>query len=405
MRTETSQFLLKELEDQKHALDQAAIVAATDREGRITYVNDMFCEISGYPRLELLGQDHRILNSGLHDREFFAKMWRTISRGQVWHGDIRNLNKQGEHYWVRTTIVPFLDPEGRPYQYLSIRQDITQLKEAEKTILDQQAKLITNSKLSALGELSAALTHEINNPLAVILGRTEMILEQLKNPRCSLDGIRTMAESIETTGKRIEKIMRTVRALSHGGEREPLQKASIESVVDSAIELVGSRMRSQGIRLECEFNLQNNQLICRPTELFQIVVNLLSNARDAVTGGSSGSSAAKASTTNRGDSPWVHLSCVNHDGGIALLVTDSGPGVPEEMRSKLFTPFFTTKEIGVGTGLGLTISQTLALRNGARLQFLGNDPHTSFLLWIPQSASTIAATHKSSAPVHENVVP
>ncbi|WP_208022746.1 PAS domain-containing sensor histidine kinase [Flavobacterium jejuense] len=162
--------ILKEISDYKYALDESAIVAITNQKGFITHVNDNFCKISKYSTQELIGQDHRIINSGYHSKEFIKELWKTIANGKVWKGELKNRAKDGSTYWVDTTIVPFLNQENKPYQYVAIRSDITERKEGEEQIKLNNAKAIEHAQIlelknTQLVDFCNIVSHNLRAPL------------------------------------------------------------------------------------------------------------------------------------------------------------------------------------------------------------------------------------------------
>lgn len=163
---------LKELADIKFALDASSIVAITNQKGEIIYVNDQFCHISKYLREELLGQDHRIINSKHHSKEFFRELWRTIAQGKVWKGEIRNKAKDGTFYWVDTTIVPFLNQQGKPYQYVSIRNEIT-----KKKLMEEQIKALPQRILQAQEQECNRIARDIHDDLGQSLATLKMFIQ------------------------------------------------------------------------------------------------------------------------------------------------------------------------------------------------------------------------------------
>ncbi|MBP6730943.1 MAG: PAS domain S-box protein, partial [Chitinophagales bacterium] len=166
---------VKEVSDYKFALEESSIVAITDQKGVITYANDNFCKISKYSREELIGQDHRIINSGYHSKEFIRNLWVTIANGKIWKGELKNKAKDGSVYWVDTTIVPFLNTADKPYQYVAIRSDITQRKQAEEEVAKAN-----NEKQTVLNRISDGVISVDNEWRYTFLNDAALTNQQLK---------------------------------------------------------------------------------------------------------------------------------------------------------------------------------------------------------------------------------
>ena len=349
-----------QLADLKRALDYAAIVATTDVAGKITYVNDKFCEISGYSREELLGQDHRIINSGLHSKEFMRELWVTIANGRVWHGEIRNKAKDGHFYWVDTTIVPFLDDHGKPYQYIAIRADISARKAAEQRLAEQAA-------LARLGQMAAVVAHEVKNPLAGIKGAIQVMLSR---------GTRDDMESavMHDIVARIDALNELIQDLMMFARPRPARLASVNlrRVIDEAITTL--RRDPVGAAVEIDIAGDVGDIMADVDMMRATIVNLLLNAAQAMNG--------------RG---LIQLAMSRQDGNWMIEVSDDGPGIPLDIREQVLEPFFTTK--ARGGGLGLPIAKRVAELHGGTLALV-----------FPESGGTtvtIAAPFRPSRPQAE----
>jgi PAS domain S-box-containing protein len=316
---------MKRLQELQYALDQAAIVAVTDHQGKITQVNDKFCEISGYSREELIGQDHRIINSGYHPRAFIRNLWRTIARGQVWRGELRNRAKDGSYYWVDTTIVPFVDHAGKPRQYLAIRYDITSRKTAESKLLEQAA-------LTQLGQLAAVVAHEVRNPLGGIRGSLQVIESGLARGAQERDIIHSIIKRIDQLGKAMENLLLYARP-----QPANLGPVHVGAVVAEVTTIAGAPDASRGPAV----TLTGQDAVVRadPEMMRAVLLNLLLNASQAAPG------------------QQAEIETLSSDGLCRIRVLDRGPGVPAEVRDRIFEPFVTARS--GGTGLGLAIAKRL----------------------------------------------
>jgi PAS domain S-box-containing protein len=321
---------LKSLDEIRYALDQAAIVAATDHRGRITYANDKFCEISQYSRDELIGQDHRIVNSGYHPKEFMQDLWRTIARGDVWRGEIRNRKKNGAFYWVDTTIVPFLDGAGKPRQYLAIRYEITARKQVEAQLREQAA-------LAQLGQLAAVVAHEVRNPLAGLRAGLQVIDRRVSEPR-DRSAIAAMIQRIDGLNDKLEDL------LLYSRPRPPRRQAVdiktlIRDVVTSAQISTGRPAASIPVSGE------NVKASADPEMLRAALLNLTLNACQAA------------------PDKDVEVRVSTSNGVCRIGVYDRGPGILTEVRDRVFEPFFTTRVNGTGLGLAI-VKRLMELQEG-----------------------------------------
>jgi len=339
---------LKELADIKFALDQSTIVAITDQRGIINYVNDQFCRISKYSRDELVGQDHRIINSGFHPKDFIRGLWTTIASGKVWKGELRNRAKDQSIYWVDTTIVPFLNPDGKPYQYVAIRHDITQRKLAEAQVLDQGVQLQRAAQLSFVGELAAGLAHEIKNPLAGIQGVVDILIRR----RDKNDPER---EALEGMRHEVTRIDNTVRLLLDRARPRlvSLRETSLRELVARSVNLARAQVTNaigseKQVKIDFEAPEDPVMISIDPGQIEDAVLNLIINAIEAV---------------DVDGQVTIRLSTPQDDAEeIAIEVSDNGTGISEPDLSKVFDPFFTTRQSG--TGLGLPSVRRIARLHG-----------------------------------------
>lgn len=253
---------LQMLSDLKFALDESSIVAMTDSQGRITYVNDRFCHISKFSRDELIGQDHRIINGGFHDKTFMRDLWRTINRGQVWRGEIKNRAKDGSYYWVDTTIVPFLGDDGRPYQFLAIRNEITKQKDTEEA-LQFMITQVMNIQENERKRFSRELHDGIGQSLFSLVIQLDQLIAAGHSP-----------EEHESLRKIVTGIMEEVRGLAW--EMRPSVLDDL-GVVPALRTYIDNYSRHYGMSIHFECTLKKRLDVNTETTIYRIIQEALTN--------------------------------------------------------------------------------------------------------------------------------
>lgn len=247
--------------------------------------------------------------------------------------------------------------------------EIAERERAEKSVAEHRMKIVESARLSALGSMAGGLAHEINNPLAVISGTQEQLTRLLHSPQHDSGLAETLLDAMRRNIIRIQSIIRSLRNLAKDGASDPFVTIPLSSLVNDTLELCQEHFRANGITLEISEVPQSLEVHCRPTEISQILLNLLNNAMDAVVSC---------------DKKWISVDVADTDGKVTIAITDSGPGIPPEDKPKVFDPFFSTKPAGAGIGIGLSLAQRMAKAHHGELRLAPDSPNTRFVLTLPK---------------------
>lgn len=464
------------------------IYSETDLLGIITDVNQNFCDLCGFSREELIGENHRIIKSVRYPDAFYKKMWEEISSGNIWSGIVENTRKDGSAYFVKAIISPMFDSEGKVSSYVSIRSDITkevkmrnELKktleilnetskiakvggweldietgllnwtketfsilevphskdnkpslpealslftEESKPILEkavnqalqegvpyslelqaktfrgntiwistngrahykdgrvvtlsgtiqdinerkltelkyeeERSKSMHSAKLASLGEMSAGIAHEINNPLTIISGTVSI----LQSREQTAEQVEKKIESIKKSADRIARIVGSLKKFSRFSDEQDYSPHKLSTIVEESLILTSIKAKQNDIEVTSELSSEA-MVLCNEIEIEQVLINLINNSADAI---------------KDLEERWIKIELVEEKNSISLKITDSGNGISPENASHMFDPFFTTKDVGEGTGLGLSITASILNQHNALIRVNQKCPNTQFIV-------------------------
>jgi PAS domain S-box-containing protein len=359
----------------------------TDVQGRIEYVNPKFTQSTGYTYAEVVGKTPRVLKSGTTSAEQYEAMWKTISAGQVWRGELQNRKKSAELFWEWAAIAPVKNARGEITHYVSVSEDISQRKTTEERLRHAQ-------KLQAIGELTGGIAHDFNNLLAIILGNLQLLDEQF---RASDDARELISDAIWSAERGADL---TGRLLAFARQQRLNPEVTLVNVVIR--DMTELLRRTLGERIRIQEHLAPNvwKTIIDRGQLENALLNLVVNARDAMPDGGT----LTIETSNTVISADGQAVAEVPPGDYATIaVRDTGTGMPPEVVERVFEPFFTTKRFGEGSGLGLSMVYGFVSQSGG---YVGVDSAvgqgTTFRLLLPSAPD---AAERGVAQVAEAAEP
>lgn len=336
------------------AINQAAeCIMITDKEGRIEYVNPAFEKMTGYMRHEVMGRNPSLLKSGKQNSSFYQELWKTILAGQVWRGRFINRHKNGTLFYEDATISPVAGPEGDITHFVSVKRNVTREVQLEQQL--QQAQ-----KLDALGTLAGGIAHDLNNVLAIIMGHTELTIEMLGEAHPAQESLYIILNTAIRSSQLVRRLLSFVRMSP--GEISPL---TIGPLIKEQMKVVRSFIPTN-VEIREAIRLDQEVILADAGDIQQIIVNLLNNANLAMQpNGGVLTVQAQPCTID----PPQDLSTGTLQPGryLQLSVTDTGCGMDESVRMRAFEPFFTTRGVGEGTGLGLAMIHRTVIQAGGQI--------------------------------------
>ncbi len=323
------------------AIEQAnEMVVITDASGVIQYVNPAFEEITGYTDSEAIGKKPNVLKSGRQNEAFYRNLWHTILSGNPWTGRVINKRKNGVLYTGECSISPVKDKNGGVINFVWISRDITNELKLERRVAQAQ-------KMEAIGSLAGGIAHDFNNLLFPIVGMSELLLEDLPKGTIEYQN----AEAILKAGNRGSVLVKQILAFSRQSEHKKIP-VRVQQVLKEVLSLIRSVMPSD-IEILPDIQIDAGLIMADPTQIHQIAMNLITNAYHAMDqDGGKMIARLKETLLNKDD---VARSCLKPGKYVTLSISDTGCGIDPAIMSRIFDPYFTTKEEGKGTGLGLAV--------------------------------------------------
>jgi len=333
-------------------------------------VNRALCAMTGYTETELISRDGEITHP--EDRAEESRMLSRILSGELAAASVeeRFFHKQGNTIYVLLSIAAVeRDEAGRPVHFVAHVQDLTDRKRAEQELEASRAQMVFSSRLSALGMMAGGIAHEINNPLAVIHASAANIRRMAESGSVPVPAVLKNCTRISQTADRISRIVRSLRHVARESSADELREMPVREIVDETLELCAERFRAHNIRLVVSAVDLRAVISCREAQICQVLLNLLQNAYDEL--------------VEREGERWAKLDVTCCADWVVFSVSDSGLGIAPEHRAHIMEPFFTTKPVGKGMGLGLSISRSIAMEHGGTLELDEASPHTCFRLKLP----------------------